>query len=149
MPVEGTNVLDTYSSRIRTFGLGSFLALLRTSLQPLRDRRAVRTIARSGLFDTEWYQKSNPDVAALGIDPIRHYVAHGANEGRDPSPSFSTIGYLSHNGDVAVAGVNPLEHFVRHGAAEGRNRILCLVLRCLRGASLPTTKLSEISNGCI
>ena len=121
MPVEGTNVLDTYSSRIRTFGLGSFLALLRTSLQPLRDRRAVRTIARSGLFDTEWYLKSNPDVAALGIDPIRHYVAHGANEGRDPSPSFSTIGYLSHNGDVAVAEVNPLEHFVRHGAAEGRN----------------------------
>ena len=85
------------------------------SLQPLRDWRAVRSIARSGLFDKEWYLKSNPDVAARGVDPVRHYVAHGASEGRDPSPSFSTRGYLSHNRDVVVAEVNPFEHFVRHG----------------------------------
>ena len=90
------------------------------SLQPLRDWRAVRTIARSGLFDREWYLKSNPDVAARGIDPVRHYVVYGANEGRNPSPSFSTRGYLSHNRDIAVAEVNPLEHFARHGIAEGR-----------------------------
>ena len=74
------------------------------SLQPLRDWRAVRTIARSGLFDRGWYLKNYPDVAA-----------------RDPSRSFSTRGYLSRNRDVAVAEVNPLEHFVRHGAVEGRN----------------------------
>jgi len=91
------------------------------SLQPLRDWRAVRTIARSGLFDRGWYLKNYPDVAARGIDPVRHYVTHGAREGRDPSRSFSTRGYLSRNRDVAVAEVNPLEHFVRHGAAEGRN----------------------------
>jgi O-antigen biosynthesis protein len=91
------------------------------SLQSLREWRAIRTIARSGLFDREWYLKSYPDVVARGIDPVRHYVAYGAREGRDPSPSFSTRGYLSRNRDVAVAEVNPLEHFVRHGAAEGRN----------------------------
>jgi len=91
------------------------------SLQSLRDWRAVRTIARSGLFDREWYLKSYPDVAARGIDPVLHYVVYGANEGRNPSPSFSTLGYLSHNRDVAVAKVNPLEHFARHGTAEERN----------------------------
>ena len=91
------------------------------SLQPLRDWRAVRTIARSGLFDRGWYLKNYPDVAARGIDPVRHYVAYGAREGRDPSRSFSTRGYLSRNRDVALAEVNPLEHFVRHGAVEGRN----------------------------
>ena len=85
------------------------------SLQPLRDWRAVRTIARSGLFDREWYLKSYPDVVARGIDPVRHYVAYGASERRDPSPSFSTRGYLSRNRDVVVAEVNPFEHFVRHG----------------------------------
>jgi hypothetical protein len=42
------------------------------SLQPLRNWRAVRTIARSGLFDREWWLKSYPDVVAQGIDPIRH-----------------------------------------------------------------------------
>jgi O-antigen biosynthesis protein len=91
------------------------------SLQLLRDWRAVRTIARSGLFDREWYLKSYPDVVARGIDPVRHYVAYGAREGRNPSPSFSTRSYLLRNRDVAEAEVNPLEHFVRHGAAEGRN----------------------------
>ena len=53
------------------------------SLQLLRDWRAVRIIARSGLFDRGWYLKNYPDVAARGIDPVRHYVAYGAREGRD------------------------------------------------------------------
>jgi hypothetical protein len=79
-------------------------------------------IARSGLFDREWYLKNNPVVAAWGIDPIRHYVDFGAREGRDPSPSFSTRAYLSHNRDVAAAGVNPFLHFLLHRAAEGRAR---------------------------
>ena len=95
--------------------------VLRTrSLAPLRDWRATRIIARSNLFDREWYFNQNPDVAAMGIDAIRHYVTYGAREGRDPGPSFSTRAYLANNPDVAAAGANPLVHFVLHGAAEGR-----------------------------
>jgi glycosyltransferase involved in cell wall biosynthesis len=90
------------------------------SRAPLRDWGATRCIARSALFNREWYVVTNPDVAACGIDPVRHYVAFGAQEGRDPSPSFSTRCYLSLNPDVAAAGLNPLFHFIRHGAAEGR-----------------------------
>ena len=90
------------------------------SLVPLLEWRALGAVARSGLFERDWYWKTHPDVAAWRIDPIRHYVAHGAAEGRDPSPSFSTRAYLSHNPDVAEAGVNPLVHFVLRGAAEGR-----------------------------
>ena len=87
---------------------------------PLRDWRAHRAIVRTGLFDRDWYIKTNPDIVACGIDPLRHYVAFGAREGRDPSSSFSTRNYLSWNIDVSVAGVNPLAHFILHGAAEGR-----------------------------
>jgi Glycosyltransferase family 25 (LPS biosynthesis protein) len=90
------------------------------SRAPLRDWRAGRAIARSGLFDKDWYLQNNPDVAASGIEPVWHYVAHGAREGRDPSPSFSTAGYLADNADVSIAGINPLAHFVLYGAAEGR-----------------------------
>jgi hypothetical protein len=90
------------------------------SLAPLRDWRAVRTITRSGRFDRDWYIKNNPDVGELGIDPIRHYVAYGASEGRDPSPTFSTRGYLTQNPDVSAAGVNPFGHFVRFGIKEHR-----------------------------
>src|SRR5262249_46282308 len=61
-----------------------------------------------------------PDVAAIGVDPIRHYVAFGAREGRDPSPSFDTRAYLARYPDVAAAQVNPFAHFISFGIAEGR-----------------------------
>ena len=86
--------------------------LLMRSLAPLRDQEAIGIIDRSGLFDRRWYLERNPDVVASGVDPIVHYVTHGAREGRDPSPSFSTRNYLMHNPDLATAGINPLAHFV-------------------------------------
>jgi hypothetical protein len=95
-------------------------ALRMQSRARLRDRRDARVIAKSGLFDRDWYLRRNPDVAALGIDPIRHYVAYGAREGRDPSPFFSTGWYLAHYPDVAAAAINPLAHYIRIGAREGR-----------------------------
>jgi len=75
----------------------------------------------SPLFDTDWYLSKNPDVAAAGVNPLAHYLAHGASEGRDPNPLFDSDWYLSTNPDVAAAGVNPLAHYVSHGASEGRD----------------------------
>jgi glycosyltransferase involved in cell wall biosynthesis len=92
----------------------------RHSRAPLHHWRAITTISRSGLFDEEWYLKKYTDVGASAVDPIRHYVAYGASEGRDPSRFFSTKTYLLHNPDVAASGLNPLLHFIRHGLAEGR-----------------------------
>ena len=77
-------------------------------------------IAASPLFDAGWYLATYRDVAAAGGDPARHYLEHGAAEGRDPGPGFSTRGYLADNPDVAGSGVNPLLHYLRHGQAEGR-----------------------------
>jgi hypothetical protein len=45
-------------------------------------RRAKRIIEREGLFDGEAYLRANADVQNVGIDPLRHYLAHGASEGR-------------------------------------------------------------------
>lgn len=78
-------------------------------------------IRGSGLFDAQWYLAEYPDVAAAGMDPVEHYLRHGAKEGRDPSPSFLTLAYLDNNADVAAAGVNPLVHYIEHGRQEGRN----------------------------
>jgi len=113
------------SARLHYSSLGyplalSFSAIKTLSLAPLRDWRAERVIARSGLFDNDWYLKNNPDVAEWHINPVRHYVVFGAKEWRDPSPSFSTRAYLSHNPDLAAAEVNPLAHFLMHGAFEDR-----------------------------
>jgi glycosyltransferase involved in cell wall biosynthesis len=38
------------------------------------------------LFDPAFYAERNPDVAKAGIGLLRHYVEHGAAEGRDPHP---------------------------------------------------------------
>ena len=36
------------------------------------------------LFHPEWYLAANPDIRTAGIDPLAHYVEHGAVEGRWP-----------------------------------------------------------------
>jgi GT2 family glycosyltransferase len=103
------------------YALASAGSALRTlSFAPLRRWRVARIIAKSGVFNTDWYLRSYPDVAAAGIDPVHHYIAHGAAEGRKPAPSVDTRGYLSANPDVAAGGMDPLLHYILHGRAEGR-----------------------------
>lgn len=50
-----------------------------------RMRRAMKLVQRSGIFDAEWYLDRYQDVAENGIEPTRHYVLHGAREGRLPN----------------------------------------------------------------
>jgi len=77
-------------------------------------------IARSGLFDREWYLKQYPDVAETKIDPIKHYLRYGAAEGRDPNAEFSTWAYLDTYPDVSAHGANPFIHYIQYGKEEGR-----------------------------
>lgn len=51
----------------------------------LRRRRLASALRQSGLFDAEDYLRRNPDVAATGADPLRHYLQHGVREGRSRS----------------------------------------------------------------
>jgi hypothetical protein len=68
-------------------------------------------------------------VAAAHIDPLWHFLAAGASEGRLPfAPAelfalngFDFVYYLTGNPDVAAAGVDPLWHFQTIGWKEGRN----------------------------
>jgi len=72
-------------------------------------------LANSAFFDPAWYLNEYPDVAASGMDPLVHYLAFGAREGRDPGPFFSTKTYLAQRPDAGDAGLNPLVHFLRFG----------------------------------
>src|SRR5256714_15318420 len=73
-------------------------------------------IERSGWFDRNWYLASYPDVAG---DPLHHYFAFGAKEGRNPGPLFDTGWYLATYPEVAASGANPLGHFIQAGLARG------------------------------
>lgn len=49
-----------------------------------RKREHVR-YRNSGLLDAERYLEAYPDVAEYGMDPVRHYILHGIEEGRSSS----------------------------------------------------------------
>lgn len=83
-------------------------------------KRQVMLIQHSGLFDTQWYLKEYADVAKSGIDPIKHYLKFGAEEGRDPSLKFDTRYYQRMNPDLKNSTLNPLVHYISHGKEEGR-----------------------------
>ena len=55
------------------------------------------------------------------MDPAKHYIRFGWQEGRNPHPLFDSALYLAHNPDVVQAGVNPLWHYATVGWQEGRN----------------------------
>ena len=75
----------------------------------------------SGLVDEDWYRAAYPDLAATGLDPVEHYLASGAAEGRNPNAFFDSAWYWEANPDVREAGLNPLVHYWTSGAAEGRS----------------------------
>lgn len=97
----------------------------------------IEAIRGSGLFDPDWYAGKYPDVRALGMDPLEHFLWVGARLRRDPSERFDTAAYLSENDDVAEAGINPLLHFIRTGKAEGREARPRLFVAQGRGGAFP------------
>ena len=74
----------------------------------------------SDYFDEYYYMENNPEVEALDIDPIIHYILVGADNGKNPSEYFSTNEYLRVYGDVKNNGINPLYHYLHNGVNEGR-----------------------------
>ena len=75
-----------------------------------------------GGVDQAWYLATYPDVAAAGMDPVRHYLEFGWREGRDPRRDFSTRGYLAIHDEVARSDRNPFIHYLRRGGSRGPPR---------------------------
>jgi hypothetical protein len=80
----------------------------------------LQLVARSGLFDTDWYLATYPDVCGQRASALQHFMQHGAAEMRNPSASFDTGWYCRTYPDVIASGLNPLLHYVRHGRPQGR-----------------------------
>lgn len=67
------------------------------------------------LFDAEFYLHKYPDVAAAGVNPLHHYIEHGAKERRKPHPLFDPE-YYSMGCSPSTAPKEPLIHFLRGGS---------------------------------
>ena len=90
-------------------------------------RRIYRTIASSNLFDAQWYRSTQVSGLASLMDPLWHYLDHGAAAGLDPSPLFDTSHYVHTNHDVRSSGLNPLFHYLEYGRAERRSPLPSVV----------------------
>lgn len=75
----------------------------------LREEKIYTELANSGLFDPEYYLMMNPDVAAAGADPLKHYIDNYL-QGRNPNQCFDTLSYLQSHPDIDI---NPLLHYYR------------------------------------
>jgi hypothetical protein len=89
---------------------------IRPSRLPWALRREEERRRRQGLFHAEFYHEKYPDVRAAGVDPLRHYVEHGAAEGRKPNRLFDPSYYLRQRPEARAAGVDPLIDFLEGGA---------------------------------
>lgn len=96
-----------------------FLRLAEIDLEAPRNaledvyRRLVKVLVpESGLFDENFYQTHNPDVASLGA--YRHFIDYGLAEGRPPSRLFDPGWYLTEYPEVRGAPGGPLLDYLRH-----------------------------------
>ncbi|WP_186208726.1 glycosyltransferase family 2 protein [Burkholderia gladioli] len=78
------------------------------------------TIRKSGIFDSDWYLSTYPDVAEKKIDALTHFVQFGSRELRSPSAEFDARHYYVENADLRAQRVEPVFHFLLHGKREGR-----------------------------
>jgi len=76
-------------------------------------------LARSSLFNAQWYQRFYPDVQALGVDPLWHYCRFGGRELRNPSAEFDARAYVRRYPEARYSGLNPLYHYLRYGKKKG------------------------------
>lgn len=89
------------------------------ALEEIVEARTINELR--GFLDTDWYLARYPDLAALGIDPLTHYVLYGAGEGRDPNRYFDGTWYTARYPDVATSGYPPLLHYLKYGTVERRD----------------------------
>jgi FMN phosphatase YigB (HAD superfamily) len=71
-------------------------------------------------FGTEFYLDAHPELRDRDIDPIRHYISEGHDQGFDPARDFSTAAYRTRYPDVAQSGMNAYFHYLRFGRFENR-----------------------------
>ena len=71
------------------------------------------------LFDSEWYRKRYPDVAASHWDPVEHYQRYGIAEQRDPHPLFNSRWYSSRYLQSPGADPVPIVHYLLEGVKAG------------------------------
>jgi GT2 family glycosyltransferase len=111
---------------------------LRVRLRERRTQQAIwreaAELTRTGGIDPAWALANNPDVAKAGVNPARHYVAHGRAGGGNalPPPPDASTG----SGVVAPATLPPV--------SDGKREWLAYVPMARRIADDRARRLREV-----
>jgi len=94
-------------------------------------KRELKLIRKSNLFDKQWYTATYPEAALLGVDPVYHYWSEGWRKRYNPSRYFDGSGYLDDNPDVEAAGVCPLVHYLycKANKKQGKGSVMLSIKR--------------------
>ncbi len=85
----------------------------------LKNRKKIKTIRKSNLFDAEFYLESYPDVKKnYQGSALKHYLFRGEREGRKPNIFFDPKWYMNSNPDIK--NESALLHYIQFGEKEGR-----------------------------
>ena len=91
--------------------------------EPLAEE--IDILHKSALVDPVWYRQTYPDLRDTPVDVARHYLEHGAAEGRNPGPFFDTNFYLGQNPDVVAPGMKSrLVHYIDMGPRKAETSTL-------------------------
>ncbi|CAM5217390.1 CDP-glycerol glycerophosphotransferase family protein [Alishewanella longhuensis] len=96
-----------------------------------------KALSESELFDSVFYVSKYPDVKRSGVDPLTHYIEHGAAEGRIASTRFDTAYYLNSYPHIKKLGINPLYHYLEFGMAAGYVTNASIVQSSEQAVSIP------------
>jgi hypothetical protein len=77
-----------------------------------RAARTAKRITASGLVQTTWYTERYPEFLVSGLDPVGHFVAQGAAEGKDPNKWFDVLFYREQHPNALSKDVNPVIHYL-------------------------------------
>ncbi|KJS28148.1 MAG: hypothetical protein VR75_00220 [Hyphomonadaceae bacterium BRH_c29] len=80
---------------------------------------AQEATLRDGGFDADFYTSHTPAVQITGEDPLKHFMAQGADPTSDPAPYFESKWYARNYPGVAATGLNPFYHFLTLGKIMG------------------------------
>jgi glycosyltransferase involved in cell wall biosynthesis len=104
--------------------MASFSAAIRKMILRLQlalTSSEYRLIKKSGLFDHDFYRRTNPDIDEKDMDLLVHFVKWGDCELRSPSIYFTSHYYLSQLNDDELDPPCPLVHFLEKGWCTGKN----------------------------
>ncbi len=137
-PIRGMKYSIVWAAKVTRRELKvSYWAITFRLIRKLRAWRIARTISKSGLFDAALYLERNPDVARAGVNPLVHYIEHGAAEGHGPDytePEHPIAHPPSKSADKSLISKHNFRRTIAYYQARGLTATCRKVLQKLRSS---------------